>query len=836
MSINVNISVSIIGLGYIGLPTAAMLTREGIYVHGVDVNPKIVETINRGEIHIIENGLKSMIADAVKRGLLKAYTKPVVSDVYMIVVPTPFRNHQAPDISYVKSATQSVIPLLKQGDLFIIESTSPIGTTEKMVELICRERPDLVDQNGALKFYAAYCPERVLPGNIIFELENNDRVIGGINEDSAQKAYDFYRIFVKNGELFTTNTRTAEMCKITENASRDSQIAFANELSLICDKAGIDVWELIRLANRHPRVNILQPGCGVGGHCIAVDPWFLVRQYTLESRMLATAREVNIHKAFWCAEKIIEESKRFFEQNKHLAKVAIMGLAFKPNIDDLRESPAKFIAQEVSQVLEGQCFFVEPNISEHSEFPITNYEDAIDNADIIVFLVSHDEFKTLTIPKEKRVLDFCGVRNTAAKKEKQISVRIPSILVSENKISENKIPENKVSENRKRIMFVLGTRPEAIKLAPVIRVFCENNYFDTKICLTGQHREMLDQVMKIFNIKADFDLNIMAPNQTLGDVTCKVIKGLDETFKQWKPDTILVQGDTATVLAASIAAFYNRVEVGHIEAGLRTFNKQFPFPEEMNRCVTTQLASYHFAPTKKSKQNLINEGIEPNRIYVTGNTVIDALFQALQYLDDNKSKTQELESKFNFLSPERRTVLVTGHRRENFGEGFLQICNAISELAERDDIQFVYPVHLNPNVREPVNRILCGKKNIFLIEPLDYLSFVYLMRRSDLILTDSGGVQEEAPSLGKPVVVMRDTTERPEAVEAGTVVLAGANKINIVQYISQLLDNTDYYQKMSQSHNPYGDGKASEQILRVLLNENKETEILSVYPLNKRSA
>ncbi|MDR2643824.1 MAG: UDP-N-acetylglucosamine 2-epimerase (non-hydrolyzing) [Planctomycetaceae bacterium] len=385
-------------------------------------------------------------------------------------------------------------------------------------------------------------------------------------------------------------------------------------------------------------------------------------------------------------------------------------------------------------------------------------------------------------------------------------------------------------------MFVLGTRPEAIKLAPVIAAFRKNNDIDTKICLTGQHREMLNQVMEIFGFSGDFDLNIMTPNQTLGDITCKVIKGLEETFQQWKPDTILVQGDTTTVLAASIAAFYNRIEVGHIEAGLRTFNKQFPFPEEMNRCVTSQLASLHFAPTIKSKQNLISEGIEPNRIYVTGNTVIDALFQTVQYLDTNKIKTQELETKFNFLSPKRRTILVTGHRRENFGDGFLQICNAISELSERDDIQFVYPVHLNPNVREPVNRILCEKKNVMLIEPLDYLSFIYLMRRSDLILTDSGGVQEEAPSLGKPVVVMRDTTERPEAVEAGTVVLAGANKDNIIQYISRLLDDTNYYEKMSRAHNPYGNGKASERILQVLLNKYNETETLSVYPVNKKSA
>jgi UDP-N-acetyl-D-mannosaminuronic acid dehydrogenase len=834
MTKNANISVSVIGLGYIGLPTAAMLTRAGIFVHGVDVNPKIVETINRGEIHIVENGLREMIADAVKSGLLMAYTKPVPSDVYMIVVPTPFRNHQAPDISYVKSATQSIIPLLKQNDLFIIESTSPVGTTEKMVEFICRERPDLADRNGTLQFYAAYCPERVLPGNIIFELENNDRVIGGIDEDSAQKACDFYRNFVKNGKLFTTNTRTAEMCKITENASRDSQIAFANELSLICDKAGIDVWELIRLANRHPRVNILQPGCGVGGHCIAVDPWFLVRQYALESRMLSTAREVNIHKAFWCAEKIIDAAKQFSEQNKRLAKVAIMGLAFKPNIDDLRESPAKFIAQEVSQTLEmDQCFFVEPNIVEHPEFPITNYHDAVTNADIIAFLVSHNEFKTLTIPNGKRVLDFCGVRNVS------INTSINTLADNAKKIEEPifvPTPFISVSEEKKRIMFVLGTRPEAIKLAPVIRAFRENNQIDTKICLTGQHREMLDQVMEIFDFRGDFDLNVMTPNQTLGDVTCKVIKGLEETFKRWRPDTILVQGDTTTVLAASVAAFYNRIEVGHIEAGLRTFNKQFPFPEEVNRCVTSQLASHHFAPTTSSRQNLINEGIEPNRIYITGNTVIDALFHALQYLDENENKTHELETKFDFLSPERRMVLVTGHRRENFGDGFLQICDAISELSERDDIQLVYPVHLNPNVREPVNKILSGRKNVSLIEPLDYLSFLYLMRRSEVVLTDSGGVQEEAPSLGKPVVVMRDLTERPEAVEAGTVVLAGANRENIVRYINRLLDDTNYYEKMSRAHNPYGDGKASERILRVLLNKNNETETLGVYPVNKKSA
>jgi UDP-N-acetyl-D-mannosaminuronic acid dehydrogenase len=319
-------------------------------------------------------------------------------------VPTPFKGDHEPDISYVEAATRAIVPLLKKDDLYIIESTSPVGTTEKMEQLIYTERPELKDQ-----LHIAYCPERVLPGNIMYELENNDRVIGGTNETSTQKAVEFYRMFVKS-ELHKTNARTAEMCKLTENSSRDVQIAFANELSLICDKAGINVWELIDLANKHPRVNILQPGSGVGGHCIAVDPYFIVSDYPLETKIIGSAREVNNYKSFWCAEKI-ETAKKDFEL-KHGRKpvIACMGLAFKPDIDDLRESPAKYIAQKVLQAdNNSEVYFVEPNISEHTVFKLTDYNEAYDKADIIAFLVAHKEFKGLSKRKDKIILDFCGV-------------------------------------------------------------------------------------------------------------------------------------------------------------------------------------------------------------------------------------------------------------------------------------------------------------------------------------------------------------------------------------------------------------------------------------------
>ena len=820
--------VSVIGLGYIGLPTAALLAREGVRVQGIDVNQRVVDTINRGAIHIVENGLEGLIATAVKDGLLTAHLKPLPADTYMVVVPTPFRDHQAPDISYVRAATEGILSLLKPGDLYIIESTSPVGTTEKMVELIKEKRPDLVDADGKLKIHAAYCPERVLPGNVIEELECNDRVIGGINEESTEKACEFYGLFVKKGRLLKTNTRTAEMCKLTENASRDAQIAFANELSLICDKAGIDVWDLIRLANHHPRVNILQPGCGVGGHCIAVDPWFIIRQHTLETRLMATAREINTHKAFWCVEKIVAESNRFLEKYGRRPKVVLMGLAFKPNIDDLRESPATFIAGEVAETLEkGQCLFVEPNIGEHRDFTITEHREAVQQADIVVFLVAHDEFKSLELSSEKIVLDFCGVRKNVAVTA-QAMVEPPLVAAPER--TPRIFP---ATAPKKRVMVVVGTRPEAIKMAPVIRTLQTNDRLETRVCVTGQHRQMLDQVMDIFGFRADVDLNVMAPNQSLGDITCKVVQGLERTFKEWRPDTVLVQGDTTTVFAAAVAAFYNRIDVGHVEAGLRTFDKMFPFPEEVNRCATTQFATMHFAPTTRSRQNLLNEGVDPWRIHVTGNTVVDALFQAIRYLDENPAKTGEFDKTFGFLEPNRKTVLVTGHRRENFGDGFLQICDAIAEIAARDDVQFVYPVHLNPNVREPVHRILNGRSNVSLIEPLDYLSFLYLMRRCDLILTDSGGVQEEAPSLGKPVVVMRDTTERPEAVEAGTVVLAGADRERIVENVSRLLDDHEQYLRMSRAHNPYGDGKASERILQAILGAAEP--MTRVYPTRKKA-
>ena len=395
-----------VGLGYIGLPTSALIANGGIPVHGVDISQHVVDTINAGKIHIVEPELDKAVAKAVQGGLLKAGTTPVPADTYLIVVPTPFKGDHEPDISYVQAATEAVLPLLKEGDLYIIESTSPVGTTEKMMSLIFSKRPELEG-----KISLAYCPERVLPGNVMYELVHNDRVIGGVNEESTKKAMEFYGQFVK-GELHPTNARTAEMCKLTENSSRDVQIAFANELSLICDKAGINVWELIKLANKHPRVNILQPGCGVGGHCIAVDPYFIVSEFPLESRIIGKAREINNHKAFWVAEKIKEARKEFQLKNNKEPKIALMGMAFKPNIDDLRESPAKYIVQRVLQdANEEEYFIVEPNIHEHKIFKLTEYKEAIEKADIIAFLVAHNEFKNLSFDENQIVLDFCGVTN-----------------------------------------------------------------------------------------------------------------------------------------------------------------------------------------------------------------------------------------------------------------------------------------------------------------------------------------------------------------------------------------------------------------------------------------
>lgn len=392
------------GLGYIGLPTAIIAAKHGVEVAGVDVNSDVVEVTNSGKLHIIEEGLEDLLQEAIASGNFKAYTQPQVADAYFIVVPTPFKGEHEPDISFVEAATRMVLPLLKEGDLYVIESTSPIGTTEKMAELIYGERPELQG-----KIYIAYCPERVLPGNIIHELVHNDRVIGGIDEASTVKAKEFYQHFVK-GQLHSTNCRTAEMCKLTENASRDVQIAFANELSLICDKAGINVWELIELANKHPRVNILQPGCGVGGHCIAVDPYFISSAYPGEARIIYQAREINNYKAQWCAEKVRRMMLEFELKNHRSPRVAMMGLAFKPNIDDLRESPAKFITSRVLQSCNnGNVMVVEPNITEHNVFKLTNYKVAYEKADIVVYLVNHREFAELNYRTDVQVLDFCGV-------------------------------------------------------------------------------------------------------------------------------------------------------------------------------------------------------------------------------------------------------------------------------------------------------------------------------------------------------------------------------------------------------------------------------------------
>ena len=393
------------GLGYIGLPTAIISSQHGINVCGVDINPKVVEKTNRGELHIVEPGLQDLLKKAVDSKSLVASTTPVESDVYLIVVPTPFKAKHEPDISYVESATKTVIPFLKEGDLFIIESTSPVGTTEKMAELIFSVRPELKG-----RIHIAYCPERVLPGNVIFELVNNDRVIGGIDDASADAAAEFYGKFV-SGLLHKTNCRTAEMCKLVENSSRDVQIAFANELSMICEKAGINVWELISLANRHPRVNILQPGCGVGGHCIAVDPYFISSAFPNEAKIIAQARSINNYKSEWCVEKAKNAILSFELKNDKKPQVALMGLAFKPNIDDLRESPAMKIAKRLFAEMPDVKFnIVEPNISSHPDFDIVDFQTAFELSDIVVYLTAHKQF--FMLPQEvndKLILDFCGV-------------------------------------------------------------------------------------------------------------------------------------------------------------------------------------------------------------------------------------------------------------------------------------------------------------------------------------------------------------------------------------------------------------------------------------------
>lgn len=391
--------VVMMGLGYIGLPTAALISSRKINVHGVDINSEVVGIINEGRIHIVEPDLDALVKSVVENGYLKASTTPEEADVFMIAVPTPFKGDHEPDISYVESATKMIIPYLQKGNLFIIESTSPVKTTEIMAELIYKTRPEL---RGEL--YIAYCPERVLPGQIIYELENNDRVIGGIDEASAQKAAEFYFNFVK-GELHITNSRTAEMCKLVENSYRDVNIAFANELSIICDKIDIDVNELITYANKHPRVNILSPGPGVGGHCIAIDPWFLVADFKEDAKIIKAARDINNYKAEWVIEKIKKKTAKF---NKKELIIACLGIAYKPDIDDLRESPSLEITEEL--IHEGyNVMVVEPNIEKFDKFEIHSTEEAVKKADVIVILVPHRQFKKIKFDKDKVILDFCGV-------------------------------------------------------------------------------------------------------------------------------------------------------------------------------------------------------------------------------------------------------------------------------------------------------------------------------------------------------------------------------------------------------------------------------------------
>ena len=368
-----------------------------------------------------------------------------------------------------------------------------------------------------------------------------------------------------------------------------------------------------------------------------------------------------------------------------------------------------------------------------------------------------------------------------------------------------------------RVLTIFGTRPEAIKMAPVVKALKNDTFFDSRVCITAQHREMLDQVLLLFEIEPEYDLNIMQQDQSLTDITSRILMELEHVLTEWRPDIVLVHGDTTTTFAASLAAFYQQIPIGHVEAGLRTGRLYSPWPEEANRKLTAALASIHFAPTEHAKENLNKEGVSSGSVFVTGNTVIDALLEVVSYIEKDSSFEDELKQQLPELNPENKLILITGHRRENFGQGFENICTAIAQLIDEfQDIEFVYPVHLNPNVQEPVNRILGSLKRVHLIEPLDYLPFVDLMKRAHLILTDSGGVQEEAPSLGKPVIVMRDNTERPEAVAAGTVKLAGTNAESIVEEVSLLLSDNAVYKKMSAAHNPYGDGKASIRIVNYL--------------------
>lgn len=370
---------------------------------------------------------------------------------------------------------------------------------------------------------------------------------------------------------------------------------------------------------------------------------------------------------------------------------------------------------------------------------------------------------------------------------------------------------------RKKVLTVFGTRPEAIKMAPLVHALLTDERFESRVCVTAQHREMLDQVLELFEITPDYDLNIMKAGQTLNDVTAKILLELKSVLQEFKPDVVLVHGDTATTFAASLAAYYEQIAVGHVEAGLRTGNIYSPWPEEANRKLTGALASYHFAPTLTSKENLLRENIDESKVYVTGNTVIDALLMIKDKIVTDNDLNSTLAAQFPFLDENKKLLLVTGHRRESFGGGFERICESLAIIAKKHpDVQIVYPMHLNPNVREPVNRILSGIENIVLIEPQQYLPFIYLMDRSHIILTDSGGIQEEAPSLGKPVLVMRDTTERPEAVEAGTVKLVGTSVQKIIRELDILLTDEAEYKTMSVAHNPYGDGQACKRILEEL--------------------
>ena len=656
-------------------------------------------------------------------------------------------------------------------------------------------------------FFLVYSPERVLPGQILRELIENARVIGGIDPASASAGRDLYTTFVR-GEIFTTDATTAEMVKLMENTYRDVNIAIANEFARLADRFGVDVWEAITIANRHPRVRVLNPGPGVGGHCISVDPWFLVEAAPDLTPLIRTARQVNdAQPAF-----VVDIVQRFAGGSLKDQKVAVLGLSYKPDVDDLRESPAIEVALLLQQA--GALVQAYEPVKPEAQVPglilCPNLASALEGADVLLLLVGHTVLRQLD-PVEVAQLTPARVVVDAVNGWSCEAWAASGFHVYQ--LGNGKL---KVTSSL-RVLSIFGTRPEAVKMAPVVQRLALTPGIEPQVCVTAQHRQMLDQVLDLFQIQPDIDLDLMRPNQGLPDLTAAILTRLDPVLERLHPDWILIQGDTTTVMTAALLAFYRGIHVGHVEAGLRTGDKRQPFPEEINRRMTSVIADLHFAPTEHNRQNLLVEGVPAEQIVVTGNTVIDAL-QAIA-ARPVPAEAGDLLAKLGIVPGGKRLVYVTAHRRENFGRPLEQICEALRCLAEayRGRVEFVYPVHLNPNVQGPVYRLLGKLENITLLPPMDYLPHVHLLKQASLVLTDSGGIQEEAPGLGVPTLVLREVTERPEGVEAGTLALVGTDPQRIISAATHLLDDPAAHAAMAQAVNPFGDGQAAGRIVQFLL-------------------